>query len=446
VFWTAVLMLAGPASADTLTTIPMTIEGDIGVQFRAGPDTGCAAPCDLAGTVTWTPPRSGLLYIADTRVDGRREVYASILFTEDGSDAATASAHVVRGRPGLGSAVCLDARSEVYGQLDLVAGKGAGLTARLLAPSSASSPTDVLGTRCAGPLDADLAPMLPAVTLSQSTLKKGRVTLDFSAASTFATGGMAGAVTSSLKFVLGRPFVDENPDDSIVLLPSGFRSVRRRALTATYSIESMSGKVVTTFAGSGEAALCGALDACGSTGSASVAPSPGEGLATFTATGPRRATYKQLRVALGLSPGRPSPHIETYGLAFWEEDTGTALTSVRNPDGYSCSEAGRPGGGSAFFTLGQRRVQGSYYPLSTDPLSGRCSGPTIEDVTAAAALARGSVPRSAFRRKRVIFPFPRGTGFSSGAYTGGSTSDLSMVLVRRSVKLESTRGVAPKDG
>ena len=428
-----------PAKLIQVIDIPLVIEGSLTVDFRAGADTGCAAPCDVAGTVTWTPSSGGTLFAIDQRVGGRRELSAFVLLGPPAASPTVTSTRVTRARPGGGHGTCMDSRRNDFGVMDFSGGARETIVARILGPAAVPGGlgSNLLGSRCSGPADADLASLLPTVLVDRGSLRRGGTTLDFTATRAFASNGLAGTIRSSVKMHLGRPQISRDPE-AILEAPVGeFRQRRLRELTATYSIERMTGSVETSFSGGLEFGLCAGLDSCGSTGTTRITPGPVAGEAEFTAAGPRRLTRRQLSAALGLSRGPVPRGVEIYAFAYWQEDAGNVVTSTRDGDGHICTERGTLGGGSIQFGFGRRRVRAAYADSGSfylDPLSSRCPGPEIADVAGAAPLARGSVPIGELRRRRVTFSLQRGVAFESDGYRGDSRSSVSFVLRRTGVE------------
>jgi hypothetical protein len=206
---------------------------------------------------------------------------------------------------------------------------------------------------------------------------------------------------------------------------------------AVYQVERVAGSIVTGFTGGTEQSVCGQLDACGATGTVRLTPVVSSGRATFAAYGPaRRVSGRDLRAALGLRPGPRAPNITASGVADWTRDLGSAVESLTGADGAACTDALPLAGGFITFWVGPRRVFATYGRGSSgglDPLRTRCPGPSIADAAEDHALATGSVPREAFRRKRVVITLSRGRPFQSEPYAGLTQSSLQIVLRRKRV-------------
>ena len=276
----AMLPLAAPAAHAQLaiggegggqfvgfTTIPTTVEGRLAVDFGANPGTGCAAPCDLTGRVVWTPARDADLTIVEYRVAGRIETDVSLDFDDPVGDRPNTAADVTRTAGSGAPAHCQDARGARYASLDFNGDAPGTAVVRLAAAThTVSYGADLLSTRCAGPLESDIAAVLPTRALPVQALRRGSTAIDLSATSAFAVAGMAGTVRSSVVLRLGRPSVFNL--DALGQLPRElsrlFRPKRIRILAATYDVERLAGDLVTTFDGSPQPELraCSTPVAC----------------------------------------------------------------------------------------------------------------------------------------------------------------------------------------
>jgi hypothetical protein len=438
----AQVVTPGAPEARVIRTIeiPMTLSGMLAVEFRAAPDTGCPAPCDLTGAVTWSPVTRGALIVYEYRIGKERQLTALVVLLPD-EDRASTTARVVRALPGGGHSTCIDARGEDLATLDFSAGRNDALMARLLGgPGGAGPGTDLVGSRCDGPTGTDLATLLPQHQLTREVLLRGRVALDFSAERHFVAHGFGGVLRSSVKMALGPATVDSDPEgdlDAVEGGPSGIRTRRVPELTATYAIERAAGSVVTSFAGAREPVLCGGLGSCGAAGTVEITTVPVGGEVSVVATGTRKSTRRQLAAALGLRRGPVPRGVEVFAIGFWDEDSGSVVTAIRDADGPVCAERAGLGGGSLRFGFGRRRVSaifGEAGSFQHDPFSSRCAGPTLGDAGGSAGLAAGTLRLADFRRKRVTVPLSRGRGFASEAYEGSSRSSLSFVLRRTRVE------------
>jgi hypothetical protein len=400
--------------------IPVTIEGGLAVDVRGDATTGCAASglCGIGGTITWTPGGRGVLFAARSAGGRRRPADLLVL------DHNVAAAHIVRRAPDGALHRCTDVVEfdTRHAWID-VRGSGRALTVRL--PGPAHPPIrDVLATHCAGPLQLDLRAALPGRTLDRATLARGRTTVDLRGDRPFAAGGLAGTVHSTLVLRLGRPGRDPYDDRSR-------RGERRRALTATYTIEGIDGTVASTFAGPAEPALCVPLDACGLAGTVTSTPGPiRAGRLTLTAvTYDRRRTWRDLRAALGLARRGRSRDINVTGSGSWR-GSGTTTASVTRADGSApCRDSAALTGGTLLVREGLL-----FYVPAPEPLRTRCPGPRGSGVNFGEANIARPLTGRALRRRRVTVRIADRFDLTSDGYTGRTRAELSIVLRRIGVR------------
>jgi hypothetical protein len=428
-----------------ITFLPTTVEGRLAVDFSANPGTGCAAPCDLQGRVVWTPAREAMVTILETRVRGRTEFEVSLDFEDSGGERPATAAEVTRAASSGSPGHCQDARVDRFGSLDFTGDTPGTAIARLAAPQkTVSFGADLLSTRCAGPLESDIAAVLPTRTLPVDALRRGATTLDLSANRPFAAGGMAGTVRSSIVLRVERP---EPPEEGSFELPReilrALKFNRLRIVDAIYDVERLSGDLTTTFDGSTQPELCGPVDSCGLRGSVKVTHAVTEGEAILSAIGPARLTRRQLGAALGLNGGRPSGAIATSGIVTWEEDPGRVASTVTDPGGRACADTAGLGSGMIDLTFSRSRISAGYGLTGLfdgDPLRSRCAGPGFTDASDGSnPVARGSVPRRALRKRRLTIPLNGGSVFSSGSYSGKVQAGLTLTMRRVRVEHSTLR-------
>jgi hypothetical protein len=410
-------------------SIPVEMRGSLAVDFHADTAAGCPLPCALEGRLLWAPAAAAELSVYEVSEHGRREMYGT-LFTFGARTTVT----VTRTLPGLRS--CSDLRAERFLSLDFSAHAGDHIDVGIADGPDAEPDGEVLSTRCFGPREIDVAPVLPVRRLDRAALRRGQTTIDLSAEGSFTGRGVAGSVRSSIALVLGRPEVDSSRDE--VRLGEGSHRGRPRYRTtiATYRIERVAGRLVAGFRGSGEPALCSSLDSCGASGTVSASPAASSGDALFRASGPVRRSRRQLEAALGLIRGRRAGRIDASGYALWN-DRGRVAESFVNGDGQACTDDGPLGSGSLSFEITGRRAVASYVAggfFTGDPFRTRCPGPTFNDVTAGGEPVIGSVPLSAFRKRRVRMSLARADSFETDAYTGQFEPALELVMRRVGVE------------
>jgi hypothetical protein len=172
-----------------------------------------------------------------------------------------------------------------------------------------------------------------------------------------------------------------------------------------------------------------------------VSPSVSAGRATFVAYGPaNRVSGRDLRAALGLTPGPVPRGVNASGIADWSTDDGTVAEAFADGDGATCNDEVPLGRGFMTFYVGPRRVFASYGRGSgsgPDVLRTHCPGPSILDAAQNRPLATGNVSRQAFRKRRVAITLARGRTFESQPFAGETRPALQIVL--RRVRVRETR-------
>jgi hypothetical protein len=446
--WLAVVVLlpalAFPAVADAQSSeilqvlspdgargwsVPLQVSGVVSVDFHGDRGAGCeqAGLCDVSGNETWDPGSRGeLLAFGRRRPEG-----ALLVFGADPiSDGGSTTARVERTGPDGSTHTCADVAS-ARGGGDLQASHG-GFDVRLTGTGGDPfSDSSLLGTRCAGPVDADVRDLLPAGHLSAEQLAMGNARVDLTGERSFASHGLAGTVQSTVVLTLGasvRQHQGKQP-------PSAVRHVK--LVTVTYAIESARGQVSARFGGLSQPELCEQLDACGLVAQATVSINASGGRADLSAFGSARLSRRQLLATLGLVRTSRPPKLRGVGSGFWRG--GSTLTTTQSRSGVAACNDTAPlsAGGLILSEAGQRLV--ARYSVGLDGAAGglatRCQGPAIEDLSADGVLARGSMPASVLRRRRVTLRLRRGAPFSGQGYAGTSTADVTVVLRRRRIRV-----------
>ena len=409
------------------------VRGAVTVDFHGDPASGCAQAhlCDVAGTVRWDPSGTATLITLAYRYRGKR--FEDGFLTVGDFDPSGSSAHTtsrVR-RDGAPGSLCADRGGISPEESASGPRRGSGLVLRLI-DVAGSSPDGVLHTRCAGPLAADLATLLPARTISERALLR-HPTLDFSADRTFSSHGLSGTLHSTvvLKVVHTErvPNTDSGP-------PRGTRRVRRRQLEVDYRIVRVSGAVDTAVKGLPDPDECGPLDACGLVGSVTLAHRASSGTATLYAFASARRSRVELRRALGIAPGPRPRGVVRDGAIAWDHDRGSVSSDLTRDGTPACADtAPVPGGGASLeLDFSGRRVTAQYIRDafgSGDLLRTRCPGPGSSD--AARSIASGSFPLSVFRHRRVTLHLRRGARLTGVGYGGRTRPDVTVVLRRTGI-------------
>jgi hypothetical protein len=323
------LGFGGPgAKVVSSVDVPLRVQGQIAVSFHGDPATGCAVDglCPYSGTIV-VRPRLGDLLIDTYRLHGRIGHFAAVSLQSGGSQPLT-GARVERSIAGGAGGVCADAEPGTFGEL-AAATHGGSLSVGLFARGG-----QMLSTRCAGPLDGDLAGAGPSVTIPLKRAAAGRMILDLSGTGTFASHGFAGTVSSTLVVRLGKPQSMRSGS-----FPPGIRTQEMRIVTEHLSLVGLSGQLSASVQGSSDPAICQLLDSCGLAGTVRFGRVARGLSATAIATGPAARPYSDFLAALGLSPTGQSRGIGTGLFAGWTQGPLT----VGETQAGTCTDSG-PGG------------------------------------------------------------------------------------------------------
>jgi hypothetical protein len=195
----SVFLFGGGPGVVSATAVQITVTGSLVVSFHGDQSTGCAARglCGYSGVITWRPQADasrGFLNVEKLRTGGRTSYQASLNFYSQASSPADLSASVLHQVPGQPLGTCVDGSSKQY-SLSLPV-RGGRILVRVLGGGSS-----LLSTRCAGPLDSDIASVLPARSVPIPAAPRAHLAVDLSTVRSFAAGGLAGTVRSTL--VLG---------------------------------------------------------------------------------------------------------------------------------------------------------------------------------------------------------------------------------------------------
>jgi hypothetical protein len=420
---------------------PVKARGHLVVEFHGDAAAGCQAAhlCDVSGTLTWSPGRGGSLLAYGYSKDGKRVESAFIALGDDPAygEVGGTSARVRRAvGDGADSSLCADVGSSTA-YSDGQSQHGTTVDLSLLGAS------EVLRTRCAGPLTSDVRSLLPTRSIDEPALRRGGARLDYSADGEFSGHGLAGSVHSDvvLRVGKGRNLLADQPGQT---QPPQGPQQRTRFLQVTYRVESVSGQVVTTVHGLTDPDLCGPLDSCGLLGTITTAPASSTGDGVVFAYASAKHSRRDLRRAVGLLPGPPPSGVQRVGYFEWGE--GGTVTSDMSRDGAPACSDSAPMVSGGLVDLGFARGHATAHLYSGegvaggDPLSTRCPGPNIAD--AAAGIALGRVTLSQLGAHRATLRLPRGTAFSANGYRSSTRSSLTVGIRRVRVSEQIERDPA----
>ncbi len=415
----------GGGRPTTPETVPVRMSGRIIVQFHGDTAAGCAIHglCGYSGTVSWTAPQNADLTIESSRIGGRTHHTFALFPQASGPGAPSGgitSAEVTRtSLPGQSmGTTCADATPT---QDAFVLAAPGGEVQFGLAQASPS----LLATRCAGPRDAVILPLLPSPRFSVTTVRRGRLTVALTGSRSFAADGFAGTVVSDVVIRLGRP---GRPTRVRSAPATGApRSALRVRLRAT-----LVGSVVEHVAADPDPGVCAPLGACGAIGTLTIRPRPTDAPAEVEAVGPAGRPGPGLNSVTRTGAGRAG-RISVFGTAPWSPGGTVDATIAQGLD--QCSDSAPWTGG--LLTLGAvhgrliAAYSGTGY-LSGLPSPTGCPGPG--GVSTSTALAEGTVPLSRLARRRVTIRLTTGTGFHDYGYRIRTTADLTLTLIRVSTQ------------
>jgi hypothetical protein len=369
--------LFGPTGGQLVASrdLPVTMTGELVVSFAGDQASGCASRglCDYRGTVI-VKPVSGEMFVATVRRHGRLSHVVELALIDIGTAAQVS-------RSG-GAGRCADlGHPFAFPQLAV---QGRNVQVALLQAGES-----LLATRCAGPLDADLAAAQPHLTVPLTELASGRRTLDLSGSTPFAANGLGGTVSSTIRIAIGKP-----AGSTKVRFPRGIKFKLQRFVSERLSVKLLRapGRIRPTFRGAADPDVCALLDSCGVTGALSATPSFSGATAELVALGSAKHPMREFVAALH---GKRVPGITLEGGVQWGPQ-GT-LTESLNAPGWNCQDtAPLPGGG---IILGPSRtgLTAAYFPDA--PLRTRCPGPLLGP---SAALATGHLARASLGHRSFV--------------------------------------------
>ena len=400
------------------TDLALCATGRLTVTFAGNPATGCAARglCGYSGTETWQPQGVGDLSISTLEQRGRRHTTATMFF--GGFQTPVLSA--VQRAQATGTTTACSDQSQLPGVFYSLPVSGDRVTVGLAHPQ-----THLLGTRCAGPLDADIDGALRVRTIGLQQIRRGRDTIDLSSSGRFASHGLAGTVRSTIVLVLGRPHRASRSGGSQP--PPGAKA--SRAVTVGFRVTRVGGSAIAAVRSSPVPAVCGPYDACGLHGVIDVAPGTfSGGSAALEASAPLHRPKRDLLAALGLTT-----HGDPSGIGV----LGGGSASVHGGVTADLMQQGTCRDQVALRALElQLRKRADRFQVSlgpalsqaADPLRTRCPGPDL----GSHALTSASIPLSTLRQPMFTIKL-HGGSFSNGPYRVTTRSTLSITLRRTKV-------------
>jgi hypothetical protein len=415
------------------TQVVVGIRGAVAVDFHGSATAGCASMglCDVSGSTTWDPGRSGLLDVIRYVQHGKRRIAAYL------ASGSITAAQTSRRTPDGRLFGCGDAKSGST-FADVTSPSLAAISLRLVDTAA----TDFVRTHCAGPLATDIVKLLPVRPLSRTVLDgKGGETIDLSTTRPFSAAGFAGTLRSSVVLTMGRTLPSETDLDKQTekdLLKALPPERTYHELRVSYRIKRVTGKFSLGFKGTGDPDLCADFDSCGVTGATVVSPAATGGELRVSALAPARRPWADLRTPFGLARGGRFAGVRLAGSGRWSSSTGSMTATVAHDDGgATCIDSVpmRHGILDARVTAGRLAV--GYYLGGTlgEPDQTRCPGPSLTDLPFLQAESQTTVPLSVLSRRTITLHLTgRSSPFSVPGYAGTTQQDLTVVLQRTRVQ------------
>jgi hypothetical protein len=398
----------------SVLNVPEQTSGELTVSFHGDPSTGCAVQgiCSYSGTVVFRPGGQGYLSLLTYRLRGRDSYQVGLALPPFGT--TFTGAQVTRA----GGGVCSDAAQPNATLSGTVT--GGEVAVALVQPRGG-----LLSTRCAGPLDADLAGAGPVMRLTLGQLRSGHRTLPLSGTWSFSAGGFAGTVQSNLTMALGKPAIEQTRPSSN--FPEGVKTRRDRQVTETLTLVRGAGSV--SLALGADPSTCQFLDSCGIHGTIDGALAPTGAIASLLVQGPATRPYVDFLAALGLSR-RGNPHgLEVNGVVDWLVG-GTVTAHLEQ--GPSCTSSAPMPEGSVILIPSGRRLTTIYSALGAPRT--RCPGPELAQ---SQTLASGGVALSALRRPTFTLRLTGRRRIGDDGYTVNQRTTLALTLKRGRVRQQT---------
>jgi hypothetical protein len=387
-------------SLTEVRNVPLHVTGAITITFSPDTASGCGAhaACAYAGRVTVSLGQRPRLELTTYRSRGRMRTDGDIISGAGGSAALTYA----------------DVRRVAGGECSDVA-QDDGLIGHPRGGAFTFSIADAVSpTRCAAPLPADVARLLPSLRLSGHPAP-GRH-FDLRATHTFSAHGFTGTVRSTLVVTVGAGG-STTPSSPSAGAP------KVRAVSTSVRVTASPGTVRLSVAGSRDPHVCALLDSCGLAGTVVLDPRIRSASGRLTALGPVRRPRLDYLTALGLAHGGNPHGIQVTGVVALSQ-TGT-VTSAMRQGGLTCADTAPIGTGLLVLggTGGRLGVFSPFLP----PGRTRCPGPQLATFTNGLA---GIVPRQRTRDGAVtVVLAPFGTPGDDG-YTLSQHGRLTLRLHR----------------
>jgi hypothetical protein len=389
-----------------------TFTGQLSVRFHGATSAGCArrGVCGYRGSITLRPDSSADFLLVQSRRFGRRVQQAFLASNPESSGPGVAS-HVVRYAGSTRAGLCADAGQSSF---QLTASSRGGRLAFALLQHGGT----VLETRCAGPLDGDVADASPRAAVSFSQLTHQNTRMSFTSTHTFAAHGFAGTVSSTIVVRIRKL----RRQRSAMPSRGSSKTKRLRIVRESLSIVGTAGRLSTRFAGTPNPTVCQLLDSCGVAGVVSWEPLPTHASGELVAVGPASLPYRDFLAALGLRHG-PAHGITVLGTLGGADSD---LVTERMSHSGTCTDSAHVG--SSELEIGVRKGGGTAGYLPIAPIRTRCPGPLIGQGFHALAVTR--FPRAKLAQHRFTLVLHAGTPLHDDGYTGRVAGQVTLTVRR----------------
>jgi hypothetical protein len=426
---------SGSGTTISITEIPVRVRGALAVQFHGDQATGCAARglCGFSGTVIWQPPSTATLEADVFREDGRTEYDVSLGFLGNltssgpplGGGVTTADVRFAPSGSAGSPSTCTDAAGTDVAIEMPVHLRAASLTLAAAEPS-------LLATRCAGPLQSDIANQLARRIVDVASLSHGQLGVSLASSSDFAVRGLAGTVTSTVELSLGRPHTRRVSTEG-----SSPKQPKVRTVEVDYTARVDGSVLIGTH---GDPTSCAPLGSCGANGTFAlhVHSTPGK-LQVFAFARSRRPLRDEL-AALGLRK-----HGNPRGIVI----LGALL--VRGPASYAvdvkqgantCQDTG-PTGPGIFVLQSILGPLSAAFSQAPPVLHLRCPGPMISLDN---GLASARVVRLPRLRHRGTIHLRTVHNLRDDGYTVSTSANVAVTLSHPKVKITTDALRSPNPG
>lgn len=408
------------------TVVEASLTGRLAISFHGAQPT-CAARgvCGFSGTTVLQPGAGGAsaLIISSTRHGNRRSTTVSLdLITNDAPTMSTSVRRVLGGAP---DGTCVDT-SNADGNPTL-SQRGAAVVLTAFAADGG-----LLRSRCAGPLDGDIAPFAPSAALSLSTVQRGHRMVDLRGVRQFSAAGFAGTITSSLVLRLG----GSSRQSSMPPASRRTKTTRVRYVRVPLRLRALSGALRAAFSGVSDLDACSVLDSCGLRGSTTITPRrAGSETGELLAYGPASRPLRDFLTALGLRRGGRAKGIFAIG----QLDLPSASIETAATQAGPCRDRAAVGAGSLFFFPAPRALAGE--ARLPPPLHLRCPGPLLG--SGQGGLARLSQAPRGLASRRFSLRLTPDWGSADDGYALSGSGAVTLTVTRGGISQHVIR--APVD-